>query len=76
MKVIGYRACVLIGQFPPGYENSVMSSEGAWYGTLKITEKGGAFGAGKVSIDGCQGQDRDWFKKAFRRVSKKAIAFE
>ena len=36
----------------------------------------GAFSAGKVSVNGCHGQDQDWFKKAFRRVSKKAINFE
>jgi hypothetical protein len=53
-----------------------MSSGEAWYGTLKITEKGGAFRSGQVSVNGCQGHDQDWFKKAFRRVSKKAITLE
>jgi hypothetical protein len=76
VKVLAYGTYVLIGQFPPGYERAVMAYDKAWYGTLTITEKGGAFSAGKVSVNGCEGKDQDWFKKAFRRVSKKAITFE
>jgi hypothetical protein len=76
VKVMAYGTYVLIGQFPPGYEKAVMSYDKAWYGTLTMKEKGGAFSPGKVSVNGCEGQDQEWFKKAFRRVSKKAITFE
>jgi hypothetical protein len=76
VKVMGYGTYVLIGQFPPGYENAVMSYDQAWYGALTMKEKGGAFGAGKVSVNGCQGKDQEWFKETFRRVSKKTITFE
>lgn len=76
VKCLGYGTYVLIGQFPPGYEKAVMSYDKAWYGTLTMKQKGGAFSPGKVTVTGCQGQDQEWFKTAFRRVSKKAISFE
>jgi hypothetical protein len=76
VKVLGYGTFVLIGEFPPGYQSAVMSYDKAWYGTLTMKEKGGAFSPGKVSVNGCEGKDQEWFKMAFRRVSKKAIKFE
>jgi hypothetical protein len=75
VKCLGYGTYVLIGQFPPGYERAVMSYDKAWYGTLTMKQKGGAFSPGKVTMTGCDGQDQEWFKTAFRRVSKKAITF-
>jgi hypothetical protein len=74
---IGYGHYVLIGEFPPGYVKAVTSYDKSWAGGLTMKARGGAFSLGKVEVVGCDDtDDQKWFKDAFRRVSKKAIAFE
>lgn len=73
---IGYGHYVLIGEFPPGYLKAVTSYDKSWAGGITMKARGGAFGPGKVEVVGCDNaDDQKWFKEAFRRVSKKTIAF-